>query len=212
MKQKELFNLPNLLSLSRIFFGIAFLVLFFIIISDINQLQRNLILQIIALVIFLLAIISDGLDGYYARKLNIVTDIGKHLDPLTDSIFFMIVFATFTIIKLMNPVYLFIIVIRELSMHLIIRPLVKSKGSSLPASIYGKLKMFAQCIFSMIILIMIIASQIMQLYHINTVLIDKITRITSLILFSIIVFLSVMSMIIYLVNLKKILKTANTSK
>ncbi|OGJ11652.1 hypothetical protein A2565_03825 [Candidatus Nomurabacteria bacterium RIFOXYD1_FULL_36_19] len=97
-------------------------------------------------------------------------------------------------------------------MHLIIRPLVKSKGSSLPASIYGKLKMFAQCIFSMIILIMIIASQIMQLYHINTVLIDKITRITSLILFSIIVFLSVMSMIIYLVNLKKILKTANTSK
>lgn len=205
IKYKELFNLPNLLSLSRVFLGLFFIFIFTIIQHDSNLHERNLILQIAAIVFFLLAIISDGLDGYYARKLKIVTDLGKHLDPLTDSVFFMMVFATFTVMGLMPAVYLFLIVVRELSMHLILRPYVKKKGKSLPASIYGKLKTFAQCIFSLIVLLLLLITQIMLLNNTDTSWIVSITSSVSFILFSIIVFLSIMSMAIYLINLKKIL-------
>lgn len=205
MKYKELFNLPNMLSLSRIFFGFIFLGLFLTIQSNGDDLTRNIILQIVAFLVFIIAIITDALDGYYARKLNIVTDIGKHLDPLTDCIFFIIVFFTFTVIGLMHPILFLIILIREIGMNVGLRPFVKRKGKSLPASIYGKLKTIFQCVLSLLILFLLIVTNFMSIVGLDTALINSVTGITALFSFIFIVFLSVMSMSIYLINLKKII-------
>tara|TARA_X000000950_G_scaffold286658_1_gene396233 strand:- start:2274 stop:2804 length:531 start_codon:yes stop_codon:yes gene_type:complete len=72
----------NLLTLSRIIFGI----IIFIILA----LNENYIL---ALILFFLAGISDYLDGYLARKYDSISDIGEILDPIADKI--LIIFILF---------------------------------------------------------------------------------------------------------------------
>ncbi len=70
-------NLPNSITMGRLVLtGV------FIISASIGGLTAH----IIALASFVLATISDWLDGYLARKLNLVTSLGKLLDPLADKI------------------------------------------------------------------------------------------------------------------------------
>jgi CDP-diacylglycerol--glycerol-3-phosphate 3-phosphatidyltransferase len=206
MKQSDIFNIPNFLSFLRIPLGFIFLVLFLIVQKSSFEPSTNLILNLISFIVFIFAIITDALDGYLARKMNIVTDLGKHLDPLADCLFFIIVFSTFTITKLMHPILLILILFREGFMHLFLRPFTKKRGKSLPASIFGKIKTFCQCIFSLIILFLFILKDFLSLYSYNTDYLASLITILSPILFSIIAFLSLASLVIYLINMPKILR------
>lgn len=206
MKQSDIFNIPNFLSFLRIPLGFIFLVLFLIVQKSSFEPSTNLILNLISFIVFIFAIITDALDGYLARKMNIVTDLGKHLDPLADCLFFIIVFSTFTITKLMHPILLILILFREGFMHLFLRPFTKKRGKSLPASIFGKIKTFCQCIFSLVILFLFILKYFLSLYSYNTDYLTSLIAILSPILFSIIAFLSLASLVIYLINMPKILK------
>jgi CDP-diacylglycerol--glycerol-3-phosphate 3-phosphatidyltransferase len=206
MKQSDIFNIPNFLSFLRIPLGFIFLVLFLIVQKSSFEPSTNLILNLISFIVFIFAIITDALDGYLARKMNIVTDLGKHLDPLADCLFFIIVFSTFTITKLMHPILLILILFREGFMHLFLRPFTKKRGKSLPASIFGKIKTFCQCIFSLVILFLFILKDFLSLYSYNTDYLTSLIAILSPILFSIIAFLSLASLVIYLINMPKILK------
>lgn len=200
------FNLANILSLSRIILGVFFYLLFFYI--NITELSSIIILifQIISLLIFIFAIITDALDGYFARKHNTVTDFGKHLDPLSDSIFFILVFITFLYLKLM-PWYFFIIIfLREAFMHLFLRPYFKRKKSSLPANIYGKIKTVFQSVFSIIVIVGIILSQILIIMNKNDLLdiFNGFFLKICYVLFAILAFLSLLSLSTYLVQFKKV--------
>lgn len=206
MKQSDIFNIPNFLSFLRIPLGFIFLVFFLIVQKSSFEPSTNLILNLISFIVFIFAIITDALDGYLARKMNIVTDLGKHLDPLADCLFFIIVFSTFTITKLMHPILLILILFREGFMHLFLRPFTKKRGKSLPASIFGKIKTFCQCIFSLVILFLFILKDFLLLYSYNTDYLTTLIAILSPILFSIIAFLSLASLVIYLINMPKILK------
>ena len=206
MKQSDIFNIPKFLSFLRIPLCFIFLVLFLIVQKSSFEPSTNLILNLISFIVFIFAIITDALDGYLARKMNIVTDLGKHLDPLADCLFFIIVFSTFTITKLMHPILLILILLREGFMHLFLRPFTKKRGKSLPASIFGKIKTFCQCIFSLIILFLFILKDFLSLYSYNTDNLTSLITILSPILFSIIAFLSLASLVIYLINMPKILK------
>jgi CDP-diacylglycerol--glycerol-3-phosphate 3-phosphatidyltransferase len=206
MKQSDIFNIPNFLSFLRIPLGFIFLVLFLIVQKSSFEPSTNLILNLISFIVFIFAIITDALDGYLARKMNIVTDLGKHLDPLADCLFFIIVFSTFTITKLMHPILLILILFREGFMHLFLRPFTKKRGKSLPASIFGKIKTFCQCIFSLVILFLFILKDFLSLYSYNTDYLASLITIFSPILFSIIAFLSLASLVIYLINMPKILR------
>ena len=206
--KKDIINIANILSLSRIFFGLIFLLLFlfykYLNLSAINI----LIIEIFSLLIFITAIITDALDGYFARKHNSITDFGKHLDPLTDSIFFIIVFFTFLLLKLL-PWYFFILILfRELFMHAFLRPYFKSKGQSLPANVFGKTKTVVQSVFSITILTFLILKQLLIiLINLNKNIItiyNNYLNISAYIFFAIISFLSLFSLLIYLFKLKKI--------
>ena len=74
MKKSEIFTVSNILSLSRIFLAIPIYI--FIAKSETE----------ILLAVLLIAIITDYLDGYFARKFNEITELGKILDPFADKI------------------------------------------------------------------------------------------------------------------------------
>lgn len=206
MKKSDIFNVPNFLSFSRIPLGGIFLILFLIVQGNKFEPNLNLTLNLISFLVFIVAIITDALDGFLARKMNIVTDIGKHLDPLADCLFFIIVFSTFTITGLMHPILLILILLREGFMHLFLRPFAKKKGKSLPASIFGKIKTFCQCVFSLILLFLFILKDTFMLLSKNTDFIQSLITILAPILFSIIAFLSLASLFIYLINMPQFLK------
>jgi len=90
-------------------------------------------------VIFIISEITDYLDGLAARKLNQTSDFGKLFDPFADTLVQLTCFLCFVIDGLF-PVILFLLVIyREFSI-LFIRNLMLKKGTTLGASIWGKVK------------------------------------------------------------------------
>jgi len=91
-------NIPNLLTLSRI--GLIPFFLYFL------AEGRNTA----ALIIFFIGSITDALDGYLARKLGQITQMGKHLDPAADKIFLVTSYTAFYLLD-MIPLWLFLIAI-----------------------------------------------------------------------------------------------------
>ncbi|MBS4167987.1 CDP-alcohol phosphatidyltransferase family protein [Parachlamydia sp. AcF125] len=72
-----MFTLPNLISLTRIPLALVFL-------------QENIFYRIAALI---LAMLSDALDGYYARRYHLCSQIGTMLDPLMDKLFVIFIIS-----------------------------------------------------------------------------------------------------------------------
>ncbi len=136
-------NLPNKLTVMRICL-IPF-VMFFYLASFIP----HGIGKIVALVIFVVAALTDLLDGKIARKYNLVTNLGKFLDPiadkiLTSSVLFMII-ADGTIPAPWGVIVVSIIIAREFMVSAL-RLLAASKGTVLAADIWGKAKTMVQMI------------------------------------------------------------------
>jgi len=123
MKQKtkeaikeNVYNLPNFLTALR---GIGAIILAYLIFAGYSKLTLAAVFAVFA--------ITDGLDGFIARKFNQKTDFGKYFDPVMDRIF-MISFVLFLIIK-------FGIIDNELSFKLL--PLIMTREIvSLPAYIF----------------------------------------------------------------------------
>ncbi|MGE3611699.1 MAG: CDP-diacylglycerol--glycerol-3-phosphate 3-phosphatidyltransferase [Bacteriovoracaceae bacterium] len=93
----------------------------------------------IACWIFVIASITDFLDGYIARKRNIVTVFGSFLDPIADK--FLVVSALIMLMALdrVHPVVVIILVLREMYMTSL-RLLALTEGVDVPVSSLGKWK------------------------------------------------------------------------
>lgn len=109
-----------------------------------------------ALVIFVLASSTDWLDGYFARRLNQCTPIGRQLDPLVDKV---IVLGGFIYLLTVEgtglaPWMVTAIVVRELLVQAL-RSLIEGRGEAFGAVMAGKLKTVLQCLaISAILLIL----------------------------------------------------------
>lgn len=102
MKDWKIINIPNIISLSRLFLVIIFLILFYY-----DKIYYSLI-------ILAFSAITDLLDGFLARMLKQQTPFGSFLDPLADKIF---IITTFTIFMIKNyiPWWFFsIVIVREI--------------------------------------------------------------------------------------------------
>ena len=97
--------IPNILTVMRIFLTPIFIICLF---SDFFG------AQLWALVIFIVASITDAYDGYLARKNNMVTNTGRFLDPLADKILVSSAFISFSIMGLIEIWMVALIIFRDL--------------------------------------------------------------------------------------------------
>jgi CDP-diacylglycerol---glycerol-3-phosphate 3-phosphatidyltransferase len=124
-------NLPNSITLSRLL-GLPAIV--FCLYSQ-NETWRWL-----GLGIFLVASLTDWLDGYLARKLNQVTDLGKFLDPLVDKLLVLVPLLIAIELQLVPAVGVCLILVRELT----IAGWRVNQTQISGANIWGKLKTVSQ--------------------------------------------------------------------
>lgn len=118
-------------------------------------LQPDFASHIMALIIFIVAAITDKIDGGWARKSNIVTDLGAFLDPLADKMLVNLAFLALTYMGIVPIWVLAIILVRDFAVDGI-RMMVALKGVALSASFFGKLKTTFQMITLIIMLLNLI--------------------------------------------------------
>ncbi len=145
MKSKML-NLPNSLTILRIFL-VPILVV--VLLTRFKGLQYlNWVedwKEVLAVSIFLIAALTDYLDGYIARRRNQVTKLGVLLDPIADK---MLISAAFiSLVELgLAPAWMVVIIIgREFAVSGL-RSVASSFGLTIPASIWGKYKTVSQIV------------------------------------------------------------------
>ncbi len=100
---------------------------------------------IIAFTIFVIASVSDMLDGYIARKYNQITDLGKLIDPLADKLLIISALIALTMMHTIEIWIVILIIIREIVITLFRYYLLKKK-IIISASFTGKIKTFFQTI------------------------------------------------------------------
>ncbi len=129
-------NLPNKLTIGRLILSPVFFLFYFIPLWT-DKYYTFSVPFLIA--IFLGIEISDFLDGFIARKYNLVSDIGKVLDPFADVVSRLTYFLCFASTGIM-PLWIFLILMyRELGI-IFFRMLMIKKGIVVAASLWGKLK------------------------------------------------------------------------
>ena len=129
-------NTANKLTLLRVV-----LIPFFIVFALFTQTYA----QIIAIAVFIIASVTDFLDGYIARKYNMVSDFGKFLDPLADKLLVTAALCVLVARGDMSVWILFIITVREFIVTGM-RLIAAAKGIVIAASIWGKIKTMMQLI------------------------------------------------------------------
>lgn len=110
---------------------------------------------VIALITFIIAAFSDWLDGYLARKLNLVTSLGKLLDPLADKILVASAFVYLTSVNLC-PVWVTAIIIGREFLVTGLRQIAVEKGEVIAADNLGKWKTTFQLAFGITSLLWLI--------------------------------------------------------
>ena len=185
-------NLPNKLTIFRVC-TIPFFVLFmeFSIFPDADK--------YIALTLFIIASITDALDGHIARKYNLVTNFGKFMDPLADK---LLVSAALICLTDKIPIWIVIVII---SRELIIsgfRTIAADNGIVIAASYWGKFK----TVFQMIMIIWLI-------FDLNDFVMDFINIPIYDIMGQILIYssliLTIISLLDYMIKNKSVLKENN---
>lgn len=142
----EIDNLPNRLTIFRmLMIPVIVLTLYFDMDTPTDLITYRKYLGHIACWIFVAASITDFLDGYIARKRNIVTVFGSFLDPIADK--FLVVASLIMLMALdrVNAVVVIILVLREMYMTSL-RLLAMTEEISVPVSSLGKWKTTAQMV------------------------------------------------------------------
>ena len=139
-------NAPNKITLIRI--ALVFIFMFFLF-------MKGLTFKILALVTFMIAVLSDYLDGFIAKRYKIVSDFGKLMDPIADKILTLAAFLAFVEMKLIPAWMVVVILMRELIITGI-RLFALKKGEVLPVSLAGKQKTVSQMFSIFVILVFII--------------------------------------------------------
>lgn len=167
-------NLPNLITLFRIFLIPIYLLVFF------SSIENRFL---IAGLIFLLAGITDILDGYIARKYNLQTDLGAILDPFADKMMMFAVLISFFSAKLIPQWVLLVLGIKEIAMILGSGFIYFSyENVVVPANKYGKVGTFSfyVAIISIIIKLPVLVSKV---FLICTVIVNMVAFINYFIIF-----------------------------
>ena len=146
-------NLPNKLTVLRLILVPVFFLSYCI--SLLDSEMTTIISAVLMFVSYAVAELTDLLDGKIARKYNLVTDLGKVMDPFADTLSHLTFFVCFMSYGIM-PAWAFIIIMwREFSI-LFLRMLMMRAGKAMPANIWGKSKTVFYAITSILSIIYVV--------------------------------------------------------
>ena len=134
-------NLPNKLTMLRVILVPVFMV--FAALCRYGTQDFNASLMLAAGVVFAVASFTDFLDGYLARKNNLVTDFGKFMDPLADKCLTTAAFIYMVVDGVCSPIVLAVILFREFAVAGV-RMIAAETGTVIAANMWGKVKTVLQ--------------------------------------------------------------------
>ena len=176
-------NLPNKLTIFRVILIPFFVVL--LLLDPSNQMYRY-----ISLAIFIVASLTDMLDGKIARKYNLVTNFGKFMDPLADKLLVCSAMICLVETKQLAAWIVIVIIAREFIISGF-RLIASDNGIVIAASYWGKFK----TVFQMLMIIVLIAN----INHPVFIVLGTILTYVALAL-------TIISMVDYIVKNKDVLK------
>lgn len=137
-------NLPNKLTMMRVVLIPVFLLVLFLMPAPMNR--------YIATAIFVVASLTDFLDGYIARKYNLVSNFGKFMDPLADKLLVMSALVAMVALGDLPAWVVIIILAREFAITGF-RTLAMEANIVMAASWWGKVKTTTQMIMIIVVLL-----------------------------------------------------------
>ncbi len=184
-------NVPNILSFIRILL-VPFFVFFYL--ADFIACGK-----LVALIIFIVASLTDMIDGKIARKYNLVSDLGKLLDPIADKVLVLsaLLMVTYdgTVPAHFGCIAVLIIIARDYVVD-VVRQIGAKRGTVIPADIWGKLK----TIVTMVSLVLLIAYAYVNVAFSLGATVMRVILVVSLALFAIAVLLTILSGANYLIK------------
>lgn len=145
-------NLPNAITLGRIFL-VPLLVV--VLLTSKGSSYFGYLggsREILGAAIFGIASLTDWLDGFLARRRKQVTDFGQWMDPLADKL--LVTAALISLVQMeLAPAWMVAVILgREFSVT-VLRSIAHARGQSLPASRIGKVKMVAQVVAILVLIL-----------------------------------------------------------
>jgi len=150
-------NTPNKLTMLRVVLIPVFLIVLYLDFKNANY---------VALAIFIAASLTDFLDGYLARKHELVTDFGKFMDPLADKLLAFSAMMWFVEIGIMPAWAVLVVIAREFAVTAL-RLIASGDGVVIAAGKSGKVKTAA----TMVCIIVMFLALPTVVYHIGTAII-----------------------------------------
>lgn len=189
-------NVPNILTIARIFITPIFLA---VILMD--ALPHKFL---IACIVFSIGSITDAIDGHLARKNNQITNFGKFLDPIADKILTTAALLAFMSMGLCSIWIVMLVLTREFAIASV-RMIAAAGGVVIPANIWGKIKTVSQMTFTILIMLLGEVWEIVAI--INADLFEKLPDLSIISngLLWVTAILTVISGVIYLNDSKKII-------
>ncbi len=152
---------------------------------------------LVAALIFIVASVTDFLDGKIARKNNLVTTFGKLCDPVADKMLTTAALLAFMHLGLCNIWIVMVVLTREFLVTSF-RLVASAQGIVIPAGILGKVKTVSQMVFSIIIMLMVHFAEAAGMEYGTLSLVSNI-------LMGISAFLTVVSGVKYMLDGKKVI-------
>lgn len=143
-------NLPNILTLSRIVLAVVLVFLLE---------QSSSMGNILAVVVFSIAALTDYYDGHFAKKQGLVSDFGKIMDPIADKVLLLSAFGVLAHIGMIDWWMFIVIAVREILVTASRLYVMCHKGQVLAAERAGKIKTVTQIIAVSVILLYLTAQQ-----------------------------------------------------
>lgn len=183
-------NFPNTITTIRIV--IALIAPFFLI-------EGTLWVRIIAGFFILIAVVTDWLDGWYARRYSQITKLGKILDPIADKVLIIISFSVFVYLDVVSIWWIIPIFIREIVITTY-RFIFLSRNIIVAASNSGKLKTVMQMLTIGIAYVLLMTHKHFRAYY------SEYTRVVLYLSLAITLFITVFSGVRFIIKNWRIIK------
>ena len=151
---KKIYTVSNFISFIRIF--LAFPIFYYV--SHITEISGA---RYILLSLYFVAYITDIADGYFARKFNQISELGKIIDPLADKILVILVITYLYYYEIIPSFYFWIIILRDIIIFIGGIFVTKKIGKVLPSNILGKITVLSIGIFIIIVTLGLTSNQLL---------------------------------------------------